>query len=173
MKIPMRVLTGVAAAVLAMAQTAQAAPKVSGKYALMVFTQCEARFTTTTGSGGAVTSVNPSQSGELNIGVGSFTFPAVASSAGNASAEMVLVAGGSLRINNSGNAMAAHTEALAGTFSFTNTTFTFDPAGAAPPMTWVMRFGDVLGTGVAKTLYLVRREDARCVNSITATRQLQ
>ena len=171
MKIPMRVLTGVAAAVLAMAQTAQAAPKVSGKYALMVFTQCEARFTTTSGSG-SVTSVNPSQSGELNIGVGTFTFPAIAASAGSASLEMVIVSGGSLRINNFGNAMAAHTETPAGTFSFSNTVFMFKPTGE-PVMVWTMRFADVVpATGVARTLYMVRREDARCVNSITATKQL-
>jgi hypothetical protein len=170
MKIPMRVLTGVAAAVLAMAQTAQAAPKVSGKYALMVFTQCEARFTTT--GSAPVNSVNPSQSGELGVGVGTFTFPAIPASAGSASLEMVIVSGGSLRVNNSGNAMTTHTETPAGTFSFSNTVFMFKPTGE-PVMVWTIRFADVVpATGVARTLYMVRREDARCVNSITATKQL-
>jgi hypothetical protein len=171
MKIPTSVFTGVAVALLAMAQAVEAAPKVSGKYALMVVTQCEARFTTTSASR-SVTSVNPSQSGELNIGVGTFTFPAIPASAGSASLEMVIVSGGSLRVNNSGNAMTAHTETPAGTFSFSNITFTFDPTGAALPMTWTMRFADVVAGGVARTLYMVRREDARCVNSITATKQL-
>ena len=133
----------------------------------MIFTQCEARITTT---GSPVTSVNSAQSGELSVGVGSFTFPAVAASTGNASAEIVIVGGGSLRVNNSGNAMAAHTETPAGTFVVTNTTFTFDPAGAAPAMTWTARFANI-SASVARTIYLVRREDARCVNAITATRQ--
>lgn len=166
MKIAM--LVGVGAALLGLAGTAQAAPpKASGKYALMIFTQCEARITTT---GSPVTSVNLAQSGELSVGVGSFTFPAVAASSGNASVEMVIVAGGSLRVNNSGNAMAPHTETHAGTFAFTNTTFSFDAAGATPAMTWTARFADI-SVGVARTIYLVRREDARCVNAITATRQ--
>lgn len=168
-----------AVALLALAQAAQAAPKVSGKYVLMIFTQCEARFTTTMGNylkpgsttAPAVAAINPAQSGELNIGVGSITFPAVAASTGNASFEAILVSGGSLRINSSGNPMAAHPETAAGPFSFTNTTFTFTPVGE-PAMTWTMRFGDIVAsTGVARTLYLVRREDARCVNAITATKQ--
>ena len=158
-----------AVALLALAQAAQAAPKVSGKYVLMVFTQCEAKFTTTMGNyvtpgtttAPAVRTVNPAQSGELNIGVGSITFPAVAAaSTGNASFEAILVSGGALRINNSGNAMAAHAETAAGPFSFTNTAFVFRPVGE-PAMTWAMRAGDIMTSGVARTLYLVRREDAR------------
>jgi hypothetical protein len=156
-------------ALLAMAQAAHAAPpKVSGKYVLMSLTQCEARFTAT--GTNPVNSVNPSQSGELNMGVGTFTFPAVAASSGNGSLELVIISGGSLRVNNSGNAMSGHTEAVAGTFAFSNTAFAFDPTGAEPVMSFAMRFGDVVG-GVARTLYLVRRENAQCVNSITATKQ--
>jgi hypothetical protein len=159
----------VAGLALVTAQPAQAAPKVSGKYALMTLTQCEARFTTT--GTAPVNSVNPSQSGELSMGVGSFTFPSAAASAGNASVEIVIVAGGSLRVNNSGNTMSVHNETPTGTFSLTNTQFTFDPTDA-PPMVWTMRFADVVAsTGVARTLYLVRKEDARCVNAITATKQ--
>jgi hypothetical protein len=167
-----------AVALLAVAQAAQAAPKVSGKYVLMIFTQCEARFTNTMGSylkpgpitASAVATINPAQSGELNIGVGSITFPTVAGgvSAGNARFEAILVSGGALRINRTGSAMATHAETATGPFSFTNTTFTLTPIGE-PAMTWTMRAGNIVG-GVARTLYLVRREDARCVNAITATR---
>ncbi len=168
-----------AVALLALAQAAQAAPKVSGKYVLMVFTQCEARFTTTMGNyltlgtttAPAVRAINPAQSGELNIGVGSLTFPTavLGVSAGNASFEAILVSGGALRINSSGNPMAAHAETAAGPFSFTNTTLTFRPVGESV-MTWTMRAGNIVN-GVARTLYLVRRGDARCLNAITATKQ--
>ena len=162
MKIATSVWMGVA--LLAMAQAAAAAPLVSGKYALMSFTQCEAKFTTTT-NGSAITSVNPSNSGELNIGVGIITFPATAASSGNASLALTNVSGGSLRINTTGEAMATHTEAVSGTYSITNTAFTFTPTGE-PPMIWTMRPGN----GV-RTLYMVRRENARCVNAVTATKQ--
>ena len=177
MKIPMGFWAAVA--LLAVAQAAQAAPKVSGKYVLMVFTQCEARFTTTMGSylkpgpttAPAVATINPAQSGELNIGVGSITFPTVVggTSLGSASFEAILVSGGALRINTTGNPMAAHAETAAGPFSFTNTAFVFRPVGE-PAMTWAMRAGNIV-SGVARTLYLVRREDAGCVNAITATKQ--
>lgn len=162
MKIVTSIWTGIT--LLAMAQAAQAAPAVSGNYALMSFTQCEAKFTTTT-NGTAITSVNPSQSGELGIGVGIITFPVTAASSGNASLAMSNVSGGSLRINLTGNAMATHPEAVSGTYSFTDTAFTFTPTGE-PAMTWTMRPGN----GV-RTLYMVRRENARCVNAVTATKQ--
>ena len=177
MKIATSVWTGVA--LLAMAQAAQAAPpKVSGKYALMIFTQCEARFTTTSdtyrlGTGAtapAVKTVNPFNSGELNISVGTLTFPATAASSGNASYEAYIVSGGSLRVNSSGGAMGVHTEAAAGTFSVTDTKFTFDPSGVEPAMIWTFRAGNIV-SGVARTIYMVRGENARCVNAITATKQ--
>ncbi len=179
MKIATIVWTGVA--LLAMAQAAQAAPpKVSGKYAMMIFTQCEARFTTTmdtyskpgSTTGPAVKSVNTFNSGELNISVGTLTFPATAASSGNASFEAFIVSGGSLRINNSGGAMATHTETAAGTFSITDTTFTFDPTGVEPAMIWTFRAGNIIvSSGLARTIYMVRRENARCVNAVTATKQ--
>ena len=184
MKITTGLLAGVA--VLAMAQTAHAAPKVAGKYILMSFTQCQAQFTTTTGlykrSDGAnvpaVASVNPIQDGEINIAVGSITFnvAAAGASSGTASLEMSIVAGGSLKVNLSGGAVATHTEAITGTFNITGTTFTFDPNGADPAMTWTMRAGDFKtsdpANGFARTMYLTRRENAQCISAITATKQL-
>ncbi|HEX9904945.1 MAG TPA: hypothetical protein VGA77_08280 [Propylenella sp.] len=179
MKMPMMSVCMGCLALLAMAQAAQAAQKVSGKYSLMVFTQCEARLTTKSDNyrraddttAPAVRSINPAQSGELNIGVGSITFPTAAGgvSAGDASFEALLVSGGSLRLNNSGNAMGTHTETAAGPFSFTNTTFTFTPTGE-PAMVWTIRAANIV-KGVARTLYMVREEDARCVNAVTATKQ--
>lgn len=176
MKIVTSVWTGMA--LLAMVQAAQAAaPLVSGKYALMDFTQCQAGFTTTTdnyvlGAGGtapAVKSVNPAGNGELSMGVGSLTFPATAASSGPVSFELNNVSGSSLRIGGSGAAIAVHPETGTGTYSFTDTTLTITPTvGLA--MTWTMRPGNIV-SGVARTLYMVRRESAKCVNAVTATKQ--
>ena len=162
------VLTGVA--LLAMAQAAQAAaPKVSGKYALMIFTQCQAGFTTTT-NGTAITSLTPAGNGELNISVGTITFPTPAVPTGTATFEAYIVSGASLRINGAGSAMGVHLENATGTFSFpTATTFRFTPTGEAAN-TWTIRPGNTV-SGVARTLYMVRRENAKCVNAVTATKQ--
>jgi hypothetical protein len=180
MKITTGLLAGVA--VLAMAQTAHAAPKVAGKYILMSFSQCRAEFTTTPGdyrlangnTGPAVRTVNPGENGEINIGVGSITFPDDAASAGTASLELSIVAGASLKINTSGGNIGTHTENPTGTFAITGTTFTFTPEGE-PAMTWTMRAGDFKTTnlnGVARTFYLTRRENTQCINALTATKQL-
>jgi hypothetical protein len=81
MKITTGLLAGVA--VLAVAQTAHAAPRVAGKYVLMSFTQCRAEFTTTMGNnyrldsgviGSAVRILNAVDDGEVNIAVGSISF---------------------------------------------------------------------------------------------------
>ncbi len=66
---------------------------------------------------------------------------------------MSIVAGGSLKINTSGSAIATHTETITGTFTVTDTTFTFDPTGAeAEPMTWTMRAGDFKTTSSTESL---------------------
>jgi hypothetical protein len=184
MKIATGLLAGVA--VLAMAQTAHAAPKVAGKYVLMSFTQCVALVSTTTGSfersngtdGPAVVSVNVPDDGEINIAVGSITFPNAASSAGSATLEMSIVAGASVRTAANGN-VGTHTENVTGTFTIAGTgnsgTFTFTPNGD-PAMTWTMRAGDFKTNdpinGFARTIYLTRRENARCISAVTATKQV-
>jgi hypothetical protein len=187
MKITTGLLAGVA--VLAMAQTAHAAPKVAGKYVLMSFTQCRAEFTTTTANnyrlsdnstGPAVRTLNSVESGEINIAVGSITFPDAAASSGAATLEMSIVSGASLRINASGGNIATHLEDAPGTFTIdaVNSTFTFDPTDPSdgPAMTWTYRAGDFktanAASGVARTLYMTRRENARCVSAVTATKQL-
>jgi hypothetical protein len=182
MKITTGLLVGVA--VLAMAQTAHAAPKVAGKYILMSYTLCQAQFTTTTGNytlangntGPAVRTVNPAQNGEINIAVGSITFPNAASSSGSgANLEMSIVSGPSLKVDTSGGNITTHTETATGTFNITATTFTFDP-GDGPAMTWTYRAGDFktnnANNGVARTFYLTRRENALCISALTATKQL-
>ena len=171
MKISTGVLAGVA--VLAMAQAAEAAPpKVSGKYALMSFTQCQAQFTTTSDAEG-VQSINPTQNGEINIAVGTMTFPNTPASSGSASLEMSIVSGPALRINGSGGNILTHTENISGTFAVTgnqpNSTFRLTPTGE-PAMTWTLRAGNIV-SGVARTLYMTRRETARCISGVTATKQ--
>jgi hypothetical protein len=109
------------------------------------------------------------------ISVGLITFtttPAAGASTGGASVNESIVNGDVLRITVP-HGVATKTETVAGTFLFTDTTFTFDPAGAPPAMTWIMRPGNfTAGAGsVARTLYMVRREDAQCLNAITATKQ--
>jgi hypothetical protein len=184
MKITTGLLAGVA--VLAMAQTAHAAPKVAGKYVLMSFTQCRAEFTATTANnyrlsndstGPAIRTLNSVESGEINIAVGSITFPDAAASSGAASLEMSIVSGASLKINTSGGNITTHLESPTGTFTIdaANSTFTFDPDDG-PAMTWTMRAGDFKTNnptnGVARTLYLTRRENARCISAVTATKEV-
>jgi hypothetical protein len=204
----MKIATGLLAsvAVLAMAQTVQAAaPKVSGKYALLAFTQCQAQFksvlkgvlnvkTLTFPSGGHPHDLDPvtrdgnhshpfttgndiekvdpmgnAGRGEINMSVGTLTFPATAASSGNASLELSGVSGSLLRITNlagatNGLVVDTHTETASDSFAVTNTTFRF---GA---MTWSMRPGNIVN-GVARTLYMVRRENERCENAVTLTKQ--
>jgi|GEM_PF-6480629 len=173
----MKITTGLVAgvAVLAMAQTAHAAPKVSGKYILMSFSQCQARFTTTQ-DGTGVTSLTPGTGGEINIAVGSITFPASGASSGAATLEMSIVSGPSLRINTSGSTITTHPEDAAGTFTIdaTNSTFTFDPDDG-PAMIWTYRAGDYAAqslNGIARTIYMTRRENALCISAMTLTKQL-
>jgi hypothetical protein len=121
------------------------------------------------GSGPAVASLTSQDNGELTIGVGTFTFPSTAASSGSATLEMSQVGGDVLRVNGDGSPVGTATQNDAGTFAVTNTSFTFTPTGGAA-MVWTMRFADV-ASGVARTLYLARREDANCLNAITATKQ--
>lgn len=162
------------ALVLGTMQSAAALPpKVSGVYAFMSWSLCEARFTTTTNNyklannttAPAVTTVNPASSGLLEVAVGTVTFPSTAVSSGNATVKMVQIEGGSLQINTSEFTMRRRVPAdQTAAFSLTETTFTF--AG----MTYDMTFGDV-ASGVARTVYLVRKENSNCLNAISATKR--
>jgi hypothetical protein len=82
---------------------------------------------------------------------------------------MSIVAGPSLRINTASGNVGTHTETASGAFNITSDTFTFDG------MTWTLRAGNFKGqtaNTVAKTLYLTRRENAKCISAVTATKEL-
>lgn len=163
-------IAAVSIAVLAMGQAAQAvAPKPSGKFAFMGFAQCEARITTSKDPQGDVIAVNHPQSGLLSIENGYITFTpqTVGASKGNVLIQgRTMVEGGSLRVNNSGFAMQSVAEAnISGTYEFTDTTFTI-----TIPQEGALQFA-MTHANAGRTVYLVRREDARCLNAITATKQ--
>jgi hypothetical protein len=165
MKIATSILTG--AALLAMAQAAQAAvPKVQGKYAYNSVSLCQALVTTNKDTQGKVTSVNPAQGGSISVDTGYITFPAVAASSGTMSVAGNGFGGDTVRINNSGVAIKPYSTNPSGTFTLTGTTLTF--AGQV----FLMTYGNVVG-GVARTINLVQneKENPRCINSITATKQ--
>lgn len=178
----MRVKTSVltCAAILGLAQAAGAAvPKVAGKYAVMVFEQCTSAFNYTNdtflrspnGSEPGVKGINSISNGEFGIEVGTFSFPATAATTGNATVALTNVHGDALRINGGGSAVTVQTENLPGTFSVNATTVTFKPTGQ-PLITWTASYGDlVAGTGVARTIYLVREDDTSCVQGLTLTKQ--
>lgn len=177
MKIATSILTG--AALLAMAQAAQAVPpKPTGKYAFMGFNQCEARFNfsirnyTTPGAGTdvGVKMISPAQSGTLSAETGYITF--TPSTVGASSGNVVLTnrsqaQGGALRINNSRFPWTGGSEAdLNGTYSFTDTTFTI-----TIPVQGTFTFA-MTHANAGKTFYLVRHEAPDpCLNAITATKQ--
>ncbi len=179
----MRVLTGALGgmAVLALAQAAVAAPpKVAGKYAVMIFEQCSSAFNYTNDSylkppssnpatGPGVKGINTMQNGEFGIEVGTFTFPAVAATSGSASVALTNVSGASLRINNGGNTVTVQTENISGTFSVAAATFTFTPA-SQPAITWTASYGDIV-SGIARTLYFVRKDGNLCVQGMSLTKQ--
>ena len=168
-------------ALLAFAQGAQAAaPTVSGKYAVMIFEQCTAAFNAPTatfakpgsgGSGPAVTGINTINNGEIGIEVGTFTFPSAASTSGAASVALTHVHGDALRVNSSGPAVTVKTESLNGTFSLTATTFSFTPTGQSQ-MVWTASYGNINPpNGLVRTVYMVRKDGASCLQGITLTKQ--
>ncbi len=165
-------------AMLAMAMPAQAAaPKLSGKYAVMSFSQCTVGFNFTTNNyklandttSPAVAGITTLGSGEFGIAVGIMTFPTTAASSGAASLTLDYVNGSVLRINGNGPTMETETQNFSGTFSVTNTSFTFTPTGGSA-MTWTMAPADLV-KGVARTAYMVRKEDAGCLNGLSVTKQ--
>jgi hypothetical protein len=163
---------------LTMALPAQAAaPKLSGKYAVMSFSQCTVGFDYTSNNyklandtiAPAITGITTLNSGDFEIAVGTMTFPSTAASSGAASLVLNSVSGSVLRINGNGPTMGTGTQSLSGTFAVTNTSFTFTPTGGAA-MTWTMSPADLV-KGVARTAYLVRKEDAGCLNGLSVTKQ--
>ena len=137
-----------------------APPKPTGKYALHSISNCQARITTTS-SEGNVTSVNPVDSGLFSADIGYITFrPSLAgASSGTAVLSGHMVEGSALRVGASGMAMRQVDNSLSGAYSFTETTFTIKG----------MVFQMVHANG-GRTIHLLRRESAKCLNIITASR---
>jgi hypothetical protein len=152
------------AATLAMTHSVMAAaPKPAGKYMFMSFSNCEANVRTARDPQGDIISVVPQNSGVLSASVGYMEFTPASPGASNGQATMTatMVEGGSLRIDGSGFAMRQRPDNHSGAYSFTDTTFTFEG------MTFVMTHANN-----GRQVYLLRRENARCLNAISATRVL-
>jgi hypothetical protein len=154
-----------------------AAPKVAGKYAVMSWLLCQSKSNTTTGNyaiagGGsapAVSNFSVPDTGTISVEVGVITFPATASSSGNASLALINIVGSAVRHKNGSGAFSGiqiqrKTSSPSGPFSFTATTFTLGD------VTFDMRAGDIVN-GVARTVYLVRADSSSCLLAISATKQ--
>jgi hypothetical protein len=156
---------------------AAAAPKVSGKYALMGWSSCQAKFTTKTRdyklptdnpfSGPAVWELSPGTSGEILVEAGYVTFTpsAAGSTSGMFAGSTTSISGSALAINTNGAPIKQRAiEPFSGAYSATDTTFTIGGDE------FVLSFGNVV-QGIARQINLVRRESATCANALSFTRQ--
>jgi hypothetical protein len=144
-----------------------AAPKLSGNYAFMQWSLCQASFTTKTrdyklapsgAAGPAVQEVDPAGPGELSVETGYLAFTAT-----HVTGSSTIVSGSSLRLNTNGDAMHTKTEPFGAAYSVTATTMTLGS------QVFTMTFGDVVN-GIARTIYLVRKEDAKCLGAMSMTK---
>jgi hypothetical protein len=162
---------------IAQATPANAAPpKVSGKYALMGWSNCQAKFTTKSRdyklptadpfSGPAVWELSPAGLGEFSVEAGYVTFApsAPGSTSGTFAGTTTSIHGSVLAINSAGSAVTQKNgETFGGDYSATDTTFTIGGD------VFVLSFGNVV-SGVARQINLVRKEDARCASALSFTR---
>ena len=163
----------VAALVLIPLPAQAAGPQVTGKYAYVSNTYCEAKLgVTKNATTGNVTNVTLQSAGSVASSVGYITFTKTSSTGGTAVISgATLIEGGTLRVNNNGFAWSQKPDNMASTpYSFDNTTFTL--AG----QTYQMAYADSEGTGASayfRTVYLVRRESPtiNCLETVWATRQ--
>jgi hypothetical protein len=180
MKLTTALIAGVAWAFgqLATAQMTPAdaaAPKVSGKYALLGWNLCQAKFTTLTrdyklangtASGPAVQQIDPGNLGTISVEAGYVTF--TPTTAGATSGQFVgssnIINGSALKINTAGAALTQKIENFSAAYSATDTTFTLNTD------VFVLSFGNVVA-GVAKTINLVRKENAVCLTALSLTKQ--
>ena len=153
-----------------------AAPKVSGKYALMGWSNCQAKFTTKNRdyklptadpfSGPAVWELSPGNLGEFSVEAGYVTFTpsAPGSTSGTFAGSTTTIHGSVLAINTAGSSMTQKNgETVSGAYSAADTTFTIGGE------TFVLSFGNVV-SGVARQINLVRKEDFRCASALSFTR---
>jgi hypothetical protein len=155
---------------------AAAAPKVSGKYALMGWSSCQAKFTTKTRdyklptanphSGPAVWELSSDGLGQISVEAGYVTFtPSVTgSTSGTFAGSSISINGSALAINSDSTPMKQKNEdTFSGNYSATDTTFTIGGH------LFVLSFGNVV-QGVARQINLVRRESPTCANALSFTR---
>jgi hypothetical protein len=156
---------------------AAAAPKVSGTYALMGWSSCQAKFTTKSRdyklptdnpfSGPAVWELSPEGLGQISVEAGYVTFTpsGAGSTSGTFAGTTTSINGSALAINgNSTPIKQKNGETFSGAYSATDTTFT---VGGDE---FVLSFGNVV-QGVARQINLVRRESAKCASALSFTRQ--
>jgi hypothetical protein len=153
---------------------ATAVPKVSGTYALLSWSLCQAKFTTKSrdyklpnnAPGPAVQEIDPGGLGEILVETGYVTFAPTSAGAtsGTFSGSTTVITGSALAINASGSPLKTKTESFSGPYSATDTSFTLNTD------VFVLSYGDVAG-GLAKTINLVRKESASCLSALSLTRQ--
>jgi hypothetical protein len=155
---------------------AAATPKVSGKYALMGWSSCQAKFTTKSRdyklptanpfSGPAVWELSPGGLGQISVEAGYVTFTpsAAGSTSGTFAGSTTSINGSALAINTNGTPMKQKNgETFSGAYSATDATFTIGGD------VFVLSFGNVV-QGVARQINLVRRESATCAAALSFTR---
>ena len=159
---------------------AAAAPKVSGKYALMGWSSCQAQFTTKSrdyklptanpASGPAVWELSPGNLGQISVEAGYVTFTpsAAGSTSGTFAGTTTSINGSALAITRDGSTSGSpvkqkNGETFSGAYSATDTTFTIGGD------VFVLSFGNVV-QGVARQINLVRRENAACASALSFTR---
>ncbi len=155
---------------------AAAAPKVSGKYALMGWSSCQAQFTTksrdyrlTTAnpfSGPAVWELSPGGLGQISVEAGYVTFTpsAPGSTSGTFAGSTTSINGSALAINSNGTPIKQKNgEIFNGNYSATDTTFTIGGD------VFVLSFGNVV-QGIARQINLVRRESGTCATALSFTK---
>ena len=145
-----------------------AGPQVTGKYAYVSTTHCEAKLNVTKDLQGKVTNVTLQSGGVVSSSVGYITFTKTSATGGTAVISgATLIEGGTLRVNNNGFNWVTKPDNMPSTpYSFTETTFTLGG------MTFRMAYADAEGA-YFRTVYLVRRESptSNCLETVWATRQ--
>jgi len=185
------IAAALAAVMLVLSQMAianAAALRPSGKYAFTSADSCEAKFTftfksyvtstnPTTTTDNAVRAINSVANGHIGSGIGYLTFTPTSLTGGNFSVSLTDVGGGALRINAGGTNVTTKPKSLAGSYSFTATTFTLTPTGQSA-MVFAAAYGALNGTGAPSSVHLVRQDTGggetgdpnNCIQSITASR---
>jgi len=165
-------MAGLAALLLCFATGAFAAPpKVSGKYAFISQTFCEAQLIVVKDSKGFVKDVNPKQSGMMSTAVGYITFTPSSATEGTAAITgSTLVEGGAVSVDNSGfKWKVSGNNAPDAPYSFTGNSFTYSG------QKYQMVFSDAdSNPEFFRSVYMMRLakegSNSDCVETIWATK---